>query len=304
MDNMTSNSSRMVPKQNGRHQRKRSAGCLNCHTVWSPTWRKDGQGNMRCNACGLYLAARGQERPLTLVPKKKGENGEVGHPDMLSPLPRESPHAYPHPGYPMERDDSYPFPPYYQHPEQHHFKPSPSFSHQSLAISPGASSTFSTHTPDLLSPAHSRGHLSSSPNSSPFSFGDLTLVDQNRRLPPPPETPNCLGLNGVSSRPSSADVSPPRFFSDRHGRKPAPLNLSSPSKPINELTALSPVNEVKMEETSATRQALPPLSELTRGISSWKPQMRAGRQNSVSIDRIQTEALDARLTRGDRPPSA
>lgn len=35
-------------KQSGRHQRKRSAGCLNCHTVWSPTWRKDAQGSMRC----------------------------------------------------------------------------------------------------------------------------------------------------------------------------------------------------------------------------------------------------------------
>lgn len=35
-------------KPSSRHQRKRSAGCLNCHTIWSPTWRKDSQGLMRC----------------------------------------------------------------------------------------------------------------------------------------------------------------------------------------------------------------------------------------------------------------
>lgn len=35
-------------KQSVRQQRKRSAGCLNCLTIWSPTWRKDSQGLMRC----------------------------------------------------------------------------------------------------------------------------------------------------------------------------------------------------------------------------------------------------------------
>lgn len=35
-------------KPTSRHQRKGSAGCLNCHTIWSPTWRKDSQGLMRC----------------------------------------------------------------------------------------------------------------------------------------------------------------------------------------------------------------------------------------------------------------
>lgn len=38
--------------------------CFNCDTVNTPLWRRDGQGNMLCNACGLYLKLHGTERPM------------------------------------------------------------------------------------------------------------------------------------------------------------------------------------------------------------------------------------------------
>lgn len=40
--------------------------CSNCHTLKTPLWRKDPQGNALCNACGLFLKLHGTTRPLSL----------------------------------------------------------------------------------------------------------------------------------------------------------------------------------------------------------------------------------------------
>lgn len=40
--------------------------CFNCHTLKTPLWRKDPQGNTLCNACGLFLKLHGTTRPLSL----------------------------------------------------------------------------------------------------------------------------------------------------------------------------------------------------------------------------------------------
>ncbi|KAI9320068.1 hypothetical protein BX666DRAFT_1918928 [Dichotomocladium elegans] len=43
-----------------------SLSCANCNTTTTPLWRRDGQGNTICNACGLYYKLHNVHRPMTM----------------------------------------------------------------------------------------------------------------------------------------------------------------------------------------------------------------------------------------------
>ncbi|KAI8335124.1 hypothetical protein BC941DRAFT_431300 [Chlamydoabsidia padenii] len=44
----------------------RSMTCFNCNTTTTPLWRRDGDGNTICNACGLYYKLHNVHRPITM----------------------------------------------------------------------------------------------------------------------------------------------------------------------------------------------------------------------------------------------
>jgi GATA-binding protein, other eukaryote len=54
--------------------------CSNCGTTRTPLWRRSPAGEIICNACGLYLKARNQQRPTNL---KRGPNPLGGRPDAI-----------------------------------------------------------------------------------------------------------------------------------------------------------------------------------------------------------------------------
>lgn len=40
--------------------------CQNCSTTTTPLWRRDSEGTVLCNACGLFLKLHGRARPISL----------------------------------------------------------------------------------------------------------------------------------------------------------------------------------------------------------------------------------------------
>lgn len=83
-----------------RKKRKRLAGtitatkCANCGTTTTPLWRKAPDGSTVCNACGLYLKARNQSRPLSS--NRSSANGTSAPKCSMNDSSQGGPHLLPH----------------------------------------------------------------------------------------------------------------------------------------------------------------------------------------------------------------
>ncbi len=53
--------------------------CKNCKTSTTPLWRRDEQGNVLCNACGLFLKLHARNRPISLKTDTIKSRNRVKH---------------------------------------------------------------------------------------------------------------------------------------------------------------------------------------------------------------------------------
>ncbi|CAL8314204.1 unnamed protein product [Boreogadus saida] len=62
--------------------RRVGLSCTNCHTTTTTLWRRNGEGEPVCNACGLYMKLHGVPRPLAM--KKEGIQTRKRKPKSLN----------------------------------------------------------------------------------------------------------------------------------------------------------------------------------------------------------------------------
>ncbi|KAK5821714.1 hypothetical protein F5H01DRAFT_275376 [Linnemannia elongata] len=68
-----------------------ATSCANCGTTTTPLWRRAGNGQTICNACGLYFKARNLTRPTWLKRNTGAKKAESGAPSTTPEIADEGP---------------------------------------------------------------------------------------------------------------------------------------------------------------------------------------------------------------------
>ncbi|KAJ2807920.1 GATA type transcriptional activator of nitrogen-regulated proteins, partial [Coemansia guatemalensis] len=89
------------------------AVCFNCGTDYTPLWRRDADGRITCNACGLYYKLHGRHRPISMKRdaikrRRRGFPSRAQQPGFTPSPPLQEP---PQQHYERLRDRSYSSPP-------------------------------------------------------------------------------------------------------------------------------------------------------------------------------------------------
>jgi GATA-binding protein len=242
-----------------------SAGtvCQNCQTSTTPLWRRDENGQVLCNACGLFLKLHGRRRPISLktdviksrnrsrnnpVAIKRTKNNQQSqiHIPNASPgnnsgspsFPALSPHVVPHgsplrhPLHDLSHIDHLPLsavPPWGSapYPHNHH-----SSHHHHLPSTP--STVFSYPNSPTLGPQAHHTHVS---HHHLYPQGYNSVPASNAA------SPKLNPLNGGAVADHHHGLLPPprpnRGAATNHGTPHILTPLSRPQSPVSTLPAVN-----------------------------------------------------------------
>ncbi|ONH71748.1 Nitrogen regulatory protein GLN3 [Pichia kudriavzevii] len=226
--------------------------CNNCGTSKTPLWRKDPNGNILCNACGLFLKLHGTMRPLSLktdVIKKRNSKRQ-----SLSAQGDKYKNISPYACTPAAPKNNSPNS-YIHYSQSFPNNPSNAFISATSASSPFNHALLSKHSSSTsissLSQPQQQQQLQQSA-SSPLSQS-LSQRSKNVPILPKPISPSpqvqtqSLGFTAGSFPSQPQDI--PQFK-----RRKSKLNLSSqPSSPMTSYSpsAQSPMSSLRNSSVSS-----------------------------------------------------